>query len=153
MRGDRISGFFGLIFSLVVVIESSRLGVGNLHAPQAGFFPFVAGIALGALSVTLLVSTTPRQQNLTAKREGLSFDTLKISRVFFVAMALFLYPLLLNTLGFILITAVLIGFLLRAVEPQKWYIVITGALSAPLVAYLLFHVFLKVTLPQGFLGF
>ena len=38
--GDQISAVFWLIFSIVMSIESYRLGLGSLHFPKAGFLPF-----------------------------------------------------------------------------------------------------------------
>jgi len=46
-----------------------------------------------------------------------------------------------------------IGFLLRAVEPQRWSVVVAGAVGAALGAFAVFNLWLKTQLPQGPWGF
>jgi hypothetical protein len=139
-RGDRISGSFWLIFSLVVAIESYRLGLGTLSSPLTGFLPFVASVALGILSLTLLISNKLGQKPLE-KGEDITFNRQSFPKVAYVAISLFAYGILLAPLGFILDTVILVGF------------VFIGAISAPLISYLIFDVLLKVQLPKGFLSF
>jgi heme O synthase-like polyprenyltransferase len=67
--------------------------------------------------------------------------------------ALFAYVLLMKPLGFILVTVLFIGFLLRAVEPQRWPVVIIGAIGTALGSFAIFNVWLKTQLPQGPWGF
>lgn len=152
-KGDRISSIFWLIFSLVIAIDSYGLDLGNFHAPHAGFFPFLASLILGIFSVILLISTGIKKPDTAARAEDIAFNTQTLPKLLYVIVSLFFYAILLNTFGFILITVILIGFLLGTVEPQKWYVVIGGAISISLVTYLVFDVLLKVQLPKGFLGF
>lgn len=150
---DLISSTFWLVFSLVVVRESYLLGIGTLRSPQAGFLPFVASIALGTLSLIHLIFTLRLKTKTSENTEDLVFNRLTWPKVLYVAISLFIYAILLNTLGFILNTMLLIGFLLIIVERQRWYVVITGTILPPLIGYLIFDVCLKVQMPKGFLGF
>jgi len=153
MKADRISGTIWLLFSLVVIEESYRLGLGALRAPEAGFLPFVAGMTLGILSFLLLLSTGGLKQRRTGKVEGLSFNRQRLPKVFYIMTSLFVYALLLPTLGFILCTGIFIGFLLIAIERQRWPVVISTAILVPFISYLLFDVWLKMNLPKGFLSY
>jgi putative tricarboxylic transport membrane protein len=153
VKGDKISGVFWLFFSTLTAIESYRLGVGNLHSPQAGFLPFVASIILGILSFFLLLSTKSKKAQPNEELEDITFHRHLIPKVLCIITSLFLYAIFLNTLGFVLISVILMAFMLRAIEPQKWYVVTIGAILIPVFAYLLFDVFLKVQLPKGFFGF
>ena len=67
--------------------------------------------------------------------------------------ALFAYVLLMKPLGFLLCTALFIGFLLRTVKPQRWSVVIAGASLTALGAFGVFKLWLKTQLPQGPWGF
>ncbi len=151
-RGDRIGGAFWLIFSLVVAIESYHLGLGKLSSPRTGFLPFVASIALGILSLALLISNELGQKSFK-KEVDITFNKLSLPKVAYVVISLFVYGILLTPLGFILDTIIFVGFLLTAIEPQKWYVVLIGAISAPLISYLIFDILLKVQLPKGLLSF
>lgn len=152
-KSDRMSGIFWLFFSLVIANESYHLGVGKLHSPQAGFLPFVASIILGILSFILLLSTKNRKRQLGEEIEEITFHRHLMPKVFYVIVSLFLYAIFLNALGFLLVSMILMAIMLRAIEPQKWYVVTLGTILIPTTAYLLFDVFLKVQLPKGFLGF
>lgn len=151
-KGDRISGIFWLVFSLVMAMESYHLGVGNLHSPQAGFLPFVASITLGILSFFLLLSIKSKKPKFRGETEDITFNRPLLSKVIYVIISLFLYAIFLDALGFVLVSMILIAFMLRVIEPQKWYVVTLGTIFIPIFAYLLFDVFLKVQLPKGFLG-
>jgi len=151
-KSDRLSGIFWFFLSLVTAVESYRIGVGNLHSPQAGFLPFVSSIILGILSLILLFSTEGRRQQFSEEIEDIAFNMHRVPKVLYVIISLFLYAIFLNVLGFVLVSAVLMAVMLRVVEPQKWYVVTIGAILIPIIAYLLFDVFLKVELPKGFLG-
>ena len=151
---DRISGVFWLVFSLIIGVESYRLELGTLHNPKAGFLPFLASVVLVGGSLILLLSTSIRSLKVTAKGdEGLKFNRPRLHKVFFIMASLFLWALLLNTLGFILCTMLLIFFSVRLIEPQKWFVSIITTVSIPLISYIIFDVLLKVQMPKGFLGF
>lgn len=152
-KAERISGTVGLILSAVVAIESFRLELGNLYSPKAGFFPFVAAIILGALSLFLILSAARQKLEVMEKGEEITFDRHGLVKVSYVIGSLFAYAVLLEILGFLLGSMLFMGFLLGVVEPQKLYIVGIGAISIPIICYYIFVVALQVQLPVGFLGF
>jgi len=152
--GDLISSTFWLFFSIIVFFESCRLGLGTLRCPQAGFFPFVASMAMGTLSLILLLSNITKEKRKKFERDkNISFNRQTFSKVLYVLGSLVAYSFLFKILGFILDTMILIGFLLRAVEPQKWFVVVIVSLTVSLIGYFLFGVVLNLQLPKGFLGF
>ena len=55
-KADRISGVFWLCFSILMIIQSYRLGLGNLHHPGPGFLFFWVNIILGIMSVIVILS-------------------------------------------------------------------------------------------------
>ncbi len=152
VKSNRINGIFWLVFSLVIARESYRLGLGNLHSPEAGFLPFAASIILGVLSFFLLLFTKSRKQQPSEKMEDVTFNRERMPKVLYAIISLFLYSIFLNAFGFVLVSVILMAFLLRAIEPQKWYVITLGAILIPVFAYLLFDVLPKVQLPKGFLG-
>lgn len=76
-----------------------------------------------------------------------------LEKTLIVLLALLAYVLLLKPLGFSLCTALFIGFLMRAVQPQRWSVVMVGAIGAAVGAYGIFEIWLKAQLPQGPWGF
>ncbi len=73
-------------------------------------------------------------------------------KVLFVIIALILYGALINYVGFLVVTFLLIAFLLRFVDPQSWKKVLGWALIGSIGAYLIFEVWIKLRLPKGFFG-
>jgi len=47
--------FFSLILGVSICIESYRVSLGDFHNPGPGFFPFLIGLSIAALSLALLV--------------------------------------------------------------------------------------------------
>ena len=74
-------------------------------------------------------------------------------KAFLVMGALTAYALLLSRLGFIICTALFVGFMLRVVKPQSWPVVIAGGILAALGTYAIFEMWLQAQLPSGPLGF
>jgi hypothetical protein len=74
-----------------------------------------------------------------------------ISKPGLVLLALFLYVALLNTLGFLLCTLLLLIFLFRAVEPYPWHTVLLASVLSLASVYAVFVLLMDVRLPSGIL--
>jgi len=70
-----------------------------------------------------------------------------------IIVALLIYALTMEHLGFIISTTLFIAFLLWLVERQRWYVIVFGAVLSSMAAYLVFKVWLETALPIGLLGF
>jgi len=148
---DQVSAAVWLALGLMMAIASARYGLGTLDSPGTGFMPFLAGLAISLFSFIGLVQSTLRQkQGLRWKPTMRGFLW---KRALIVMVALLAYALLLKPLGFFLCTSLFIGFLLRAVQPQRWPVVIVGAIGTAAAAYGIFEVWLQAQLPKGPWGF
>ncbi len=132
--------FFGL--SLFVLWESLRVGLGTLQEPGPGFIPFCTGIILSGLSLNLIFS------GWRLHEAPKSFPLLAILGLVF----LILYSLVLNTLGFVLATFLLVGIFFRLGQKRPWWALIGMSALATFAAYVVFSVLLHVHFPRGFLG-
>ena len=68
-------------------------------------------------------------------------------------VALFLYALLMEWLGFFIVTFLLFIFLLAVIEKKKWWFAAVVSAAVTLFAYLVFETALQSQLPKGILGF
>jgi hypothetical protein len=136
------SGFFFFALSLFVLWESLRAGLGTLHKPGSGFFPFCAGVVLAALSLMLVY----QGWGLRKSQNPLSL------RVILSLASLFVYSLVLETLGFMVATFFLVGIFFRLGERRRWWVLLGMSVSVALLSYLIFGVLLHVYFPRGFLG-
>ncbi len=150
-RADRISSVFWLLFAIFVGIESKRLGLGTLHEPGPGFLFFGASLALGIMSLVVLIRAW-----MSKKTEGAQiaiFGGENIPKILLVLVSLFLYAFFMETLGFIVVTLLLLIFLLGIIEKKKWGYTIFVSTGVTVIAYLIFEIWLRSQLPRGLLGF
>lgn len=149
IKADRISGFFWLFFSIFIAIEAKRLGLGSLHKPGPGFLYFWTSIALGIMSIVILI------RSWTKKIESgeTIFGKQNLSKIFLVLIAVFLYAFFMETLGFIPITLLLFIYLLGVIEKKNWLFAIIVSIIVTASAYIIFEIWLKSQLPNGILGF
>lgn len=150
-RADRISGSFWFVFSVIVTIESYRLGLGTLHQPGPGFLFFWASIALGIMALVILIRAWEKKK--TGEPEVSIFGKQNILKIILVLISVFLYALFMEKLGFILVTLLLFIFLLGMIEKKRWFFTVFVSILVTVIAYLIFETWLKSQLPRGFLGF
>jgi len=150
-KADRISGLFWLLFSLFVSYESYRMGLGSVYQPGPGFLFFWTGIVVALLAVTVIVRSVTGLAPHEAKEA--TAGKRRAAKIVPVLVALFLYALLMEWLGFTIVTLLLFIFLLGFIEKKKWWFAILVSLAVTAGAYLLFEVGLQSQLPKGLLGF
>jgi putative tricarboxylic transport membrane protein len=138
---------------IIVLAESYRLGTGTLSSPQAGLFPFFAGAFLCLLSIVSFFSEIKLSSSLSRKGIPAPRDRITGLKVASILASLIVYSLLLDFLGFMLSTALTVLFWLKVVVPQRAFTAFGAAVFIPLIAYFLFHIWLRVALPKGVLPF
>ena len=146
-KGNVISGSFWFVVSVFFTIESYRLGLGTLTEPGPGFLFFWAGIFLGILSLSLLVEGW-RRIRVEGDRKGI-FGNLNLGKIGFLLIATFLYAILLEKLGFILMTLALLVFILGFIEKRGWVFTVSVSAIITFAAHLVFQIWLKGQLPKG----
>jgi putative tricarboxylic transport membrane protein len=123
--------------------------VGGLHNPGPGFLPFYTAILLGLLALISLLQTLKESEGSASEIwGGIQFGKLAI-----LLGTLFLYVFLLDRLGFLLGTFLLLLVLFRIVEPYSWKIVLFSSLLTTAATYFFFVILLESRLPRGLWGF
>ena len=150
-RADRISGVFWLCFAIVVIIQSYRLGLGTLHQPGPGFLFFWVNIVLGIMSLGLLVRAWKARK--TEGPQPALFGGQNIRKIVIVVISLFVYAVLMERVGFILVTLLLFVFLLGIIEKKRWGFTVFMAAIVTAFSYLIFEIWLQSMLPYGWLEF
>jgi hypothetical protein len=148
---DRASSLFWLCYSILILVESLRLGIGKLHAPGAGFIAFGSSALLGILSILLLLQSAfssraePKVQPLFAGKLW--------KRALAVLLALFLYTRLLPAAGYLISTFLLMGFLFWILQRHKPWQVLGLSFLTTLATYFVFSKWLNCQFPDGLFGF
>jgi len=126
------------------------LELGKLRDPGSGFMFFWVGIFMVGLSASILIRALKMKAEV--ERVRILGKDIRWKKIIAVLAVLFLYAYAFTSLGFILTTGLLLLFLFKAVEPQKWSWAVLGAIVSTLTAYGVFHLWLGSQLPKGFLG-
>ncbi len=148
---DIESSIFWLVISGYVCVRSTKLGLGNVHNPGPGFLFFWSGVVLGVLSI-IVMCTSLRKMKEDAQDHEMPFGNVNWPKVISVIGSLMVYGLIIEWLGFLISTILLMGFLLSSIEAKKWYIVIGVSLATAFLSYALFELWLHTRLPKGILG-
>jgi len=146
---DIISSLFWMIVGAGVSYGGYDLDLGTLHDPGSGFIFFWVGLIMVGLSLSIFIRALKEKGKAGEMR--LIWSEVQWKKIVSVLVALFLYGYFFQTLGFILSAALLLVFLFKAVEPQRWSVAILGAVVSSLVAYVVFQVWLGSQLPKGLL--
>ena len=125
------------------MIGAIKLTIGVPTEPQPGFFPFIDGIILIVLSALFLFQAWRGRAG-----ESPAFGKLRGPAI--VVLTLILYVATLETLGYVITTAVLSAVVLYVLETKPRVLVLVS-LGLAVVSYLLFSRLLGVTLPPGLL--
>jgi putative tricarboxylic transport membrane protein len=135
-----------LALGVGVCVEAHRLGFGSFFAPEPGFFPWIGGLVLAALSVCLFV------QALRGRAIGAHGGGAWGPPALLLA-ALMVYVPLLEPLGYPLTTTGLCVVALRILKTRRWSVTLGVSLALAVTTYVLFRRGLGVELPAGTLFF
>jgi len=153
-KHQQVFSIFWMLVGVYFTISGYRLGIGSLHKPGPGLIFFLAALLLTILSIIDLVGTF-RGKSVAEedKKKDSLWSSVRWQKVLIVLGGLLAYACFLNILGFLLSTSLLMFFLYKVVEPTGWLVAGVSSISTILFSYLIFEVWLKVSLPVGFLGF
>ena len=144
------SGIACLLLSVVLVVEGRDLGLGELREPDSGFVLFWVGVIMAALSAGLMIGAfmgTGRSSGDVAQPFGSRWRKIPLVLAYLVG-----YAVLLEAVGFIPLTLILLILLFKTVEPQSWTVAIVGAVATTAAVYVVFAMALGTQFPAGLLA-
>lgn len=144
-NSDRFSGAVLAIIAGFAIYEASHLPFGSIWAPDAGFFPLTLSVLLLILAVIILLGSyfgRPAQAEFSTRSYY----------IVIAATALIIYALVLQTVGFVVATIVILLLMMRGFGAMSWKSALLITVPAVLVSYLGF-LELGVPLPRGLLPF
>ena len=142
------SALFWVVLGMLVCYGATRLGLGTVTEPGSGFIFFWSGVILVLLSLVALAESLRGDNDATAEISAINWR-----KVALVILALVLYAFLLERLGFVLTTFLLLSFLLAFIEDTYWGRSLGVAGAAALGSFAIFELWLKIRLPHGIFGF
>ncbi len=149
-RADRAAALVLFAFAIFALNEARKLRFGTVSAPGPGFVPLCLAMALAVVSFALVV-TAWRSEIVTAASRPSANRPARL-RVIGTMLALVIYTFALEPVGFVIATAVLLGFFFRALERQRWWVALLAAVGTSFVTDVVFARWLQVRLPPGLWG-
>lgn len=148
-RRELLGGLFWLGISIFVCLKSIENDLGTFSYPGPGLFPFLSSLIIGAFAAFLLVDAylNKRKTKITDLWKGIEWK-----KVIGVLLSLFLYPLVLPRVGYLISTFALVGFLLGSTGSSKAWVRGISALIVTIASYVVFYILLGVRLPKGLFG-
>lgn len=149
-RGDGLLGVLWIALGGYVVFSGFRLGFGSFASPGPGFIAVWAGSLLALFAAGLLVLGRRRRQPATPPAPFWA-EPGAGRRVLLTLAGPVGFTLLLNHLGFLICSVLMLVYLFRAIHPHRWRLTLLLAVSSSLICLVVFQFFLQVQFPQGFL--
>ncbi len=146
-RAQLVGGLIFLAGSVYVVVEALGMKYYDAIGPGAGFFPLWLGIILGVLSLGCLVQAW-RDMGGDPKEHFLP-DRHGMTHVAIIVVALVLFVVLLNPIGFRLAMLGFLLFMLTVLGRQKLPITVAIAVLGSFGSYYAFNHWLGVPLPSA----
>jgi putative tricarboxylic transport membrane protein len=148
MTREKWSSLVWLGIAIYICAGSLSLSLGSFHNPGPGFLSFYAGLILGGLALVVHLQS---RKAPAAKREPepIWSNRPRGWKMVLAVVALLVYAVGMNYLGFLISTFIFLAFLLKVIEPQRWSVALLGSLAASGAFYLVFEMGLQSQLPKG----
>jgi len=147
---EKYHSTFWTALSLFVVILSYNMGLGGFHTPGPGLMPFLLGVFLLLTSLYLLwkslLKKVATEETATEEQSQTNYQKIGL-----VLASLFFFALLLEPLGYLIVTFLFFVLLFRSVG-NRWRTVLMASAFTTLVTYFGFT-FFGVRFPKGILKF
>jgi putative tricarboxylic transport membrane protein len=137
-----------MVFAGLICLESTKLSFGTPGRPGPAFFPLGLGAALFLLSLIFVLKTALMRKGISDSARAL-WAGLRWKQVPYTLAALLGYALLLDRLGYLICTWVLMTYLFWGKGAKRKGIAILGAMMVSVMSYMIFRGILKVRLPLG----
>jgi len=143
-------GIFWIVIGAVMCTLSYRLNLGSLHGPGPGFVAFLSGLFLVAVGLVMVLSrafTKRRPDELSSVPH--SFQTVSWPKLVYTMCLLVAYAVLIEPLGFMLATFLVMFGLFFDWEKRNWFWSLFFAVAASVTSYVVFESCLRCQLPRG----
>lgn len=143
---ERIAFFVIGMLSIIIMLLSSSYGLGTPSKPGPGMYPFVVGLFVFPLSLSLFLLSLKHEKK-GAILSGRQIGTF----VLFIGVCAF-WILAMPLLGYTLVTLMAVFFLSKIMKLEGWFKPLLMSAGTALFIYLLFDVWLYIDLPRGVWG-
>lgn len=152
LNREHISCFILIGTGMFFCIGGIKYKLFDSGVPGPGLLPFIGGIIVVSLGLTLLLISYRADISRSQDRESFFPEVDSFKKVTGSVLGLSLYAVVFEYIGFVVATFFLLIFLLRFIAMQRWPLVWITTFLTSAFFYFIFYSFLKVQLPKGVLG-
>ena len=134
------------------MLLSLKLPLGTLRAPGSGLFPLLLGLILMGLAACHILQLSLAQSTPTTDPEGQRGPAGAAQRVLLFMGAVGIATALLDPLGYLLVSFLLMLALLHLLGMRGWQVSLVIAALTAGASYVLFVRWLQIPLPAGWIG-
>ncbi len=143
-------GFFWMSLAVIVGVLAWRTDIGSFQEPGPGFVAFITGLFLFIIGLLMALSEAfSKISGSTTQGSGGAFNRASLRRLLFTVGLLIGYALLLDTLGYILSTSLVMWGLFYQPGRNRWSSSLLASLVTVGFSYLIFEILLRCQLPRG----
>jgi hypothetical protein len=146
-----LEGPVWLLIGVIISAWSYRTGLGTFKEPGVGFVAFASGlfvIAVGALVTVLRRPRVQKSRTVSGPIHVSFLESAPFKLTYTLALLVF-YALLLDFLGYIITTGIVLFGLFFDRSLRRWAGALFASFLSVAVTYLVFEVWLKSQLPRG----
>jgi putative tricarboxylic transport membrane protein len=140
-----------LAFSLSYFLKGMSLQIGTPRNPGPGFIPVILGVLLVASTGFYLVRVFHPKDLDGEEKKPPEGEKKNYTAILGITGCAVLFPLLLETLKFVVTTFAVSFFMLFLLKPRRWAFSLFLAAGMSVASFLIFSRLLGVALPMGFL--
>lgn len=138
-----------ILIGILFCIGSTKFGDIRHGVLSPGFYPFVVGTLFIMISFIDFLSAMKKVEGREKKKLFMHEDSWR--KILFLIVALFIYSLVLDTLGSLLATFAFVFVVVTFMAPQKWRTALIISFLVTAVSFTVFDVMLGVQFPGGVL--
>jgi putative tricarboxylic transport membrane protein len=144
---NRASNLSLMGFSVLIFVLCVQLGIGKPQSPGPGFMPLLAAVLLFTLSLLTIITENRGRAEEKAEKTALGLEM--IIKPSSLVISLLGYAFLLNILGYVIATFLLLFVLFSVTELHKWRKNLVIAAVIAILSFVVFDKWLRVQLPDG----
>jgi putative tricarboxylic transport membrane protein len=145
-----VEGVVWIGIGCIICILSLRFDLGSFHQPGPGFVALLAGLFIAAVGLAMIIARAMSKRRAdTASGIDHPFRVEAWRRLVYTMALLLAYVILIEPVGFMLTTFLLMFGLFFDYEEKNYIWSLFFSIATALVSYLVFEVWLRCQLPRG----
>ncbi len=150
-----VEGYAWIIIGVAICLYAYKMGLGSFHEPGVGFVAFVTGLflmlmgALIALERKRDLKGNTKDEKREVRNSRASFLEGPAFKLAYAVALLLVYALLLDHLGYVLTTFLVMFGLFYDPGRRRFGLALTAAFLSAGMTYIVFEMWLHSQLPRG----